>query len=171
MPSTDGKAFCHSGGSKSDDLRYYCWDGRAFGTSCTSLASCIDTPSDSTSDPSEVGNANCFFDTESCQGPDRVSCNNEVATVCSSGAEFKYDCGSVGLSCGITGRSEYCLAPGCSAADVNLGCQESCSKDGSSLTFCYGGAPYNVDCKDFGFNQCASDTDPDSGRTFAACRF
>jgi hypothetical protein len=52
MPSTDAKAFCHSGGGKTDDLRYYCWGGQAFGASCSSVASCIDTPSDGSSDPS-----------------------------------------------------------------------------------------------------------------------
>ena len=171
MPSTDAKAFCHSGGGKTDDLRYYCWGGQAFGASCSSVASCIDTPSDGSSDPSQVGNAGCFFDTDSCPGPDSASCKSGVATVCSSGAKFSYNCGSVGLSCGITGGSEYCLAPGCEAADVDVACQESCSDDGSSLTFCYGGAHYSVDCAEYGFKRCASGTDPDSGRTFAACRF
>jgi hypothetical protein len=171
MPSTDAKAFCHSGGGKTDDLRYYCWDGQAFGASCSSLASCIDTPSDGSSDPSAVGNASCFFDTESCNGPDSVSCSGDMATVCSGGSQFKYNCGSVGLSCSISGKNEYCLAPGCNAADVDVACQESCSDDGSRLTFCYGGAPYTVDCGDYGFKQCSAGTDPDSGRTFAACRF
>jgi hypothetical protein len=181
LPSTDAKNYCHAGTGSEADLRYYCWDNQAFGSSCSNLASCIDTPPDNSGNggeagaggagnAAEVGNASCFFNTDSCSGPDSVSCSGDVATVCSGGARFKYDCGSVGLSCSIEGKSEYCLAPGCNAADVNVVCKESCSDDGSRLTFCYGGAPYTVDCADYGFKQCSSDTN-DSGQTFAACRF
>jgi hypothetical protein len=91
--------------------------------------------------------------------------------VCSDHALFKYDCGAVGLGCNITSSTEYCLAPGCKAADVDTNCQESCSADGSSLTFCYGGAPYTVKCSDYGFTQCLDGTDPDTSKPFAACRF
>jgi len=171
MPNSDTENFCHAGDGKTDDLRYYCWDGEAFGSSCSSLASCIDTPDESSGDPSAVGNAACFFDTDSCQGPDSVSCSGDVATVCSSGSQFKYNCGSVGLSCSVAAGFEYCLAPGCKAEDVDSKCQESCSDDGTILTFCYGGAPFSVDCEDFGFRQCSTGTDPDSGRPFAACRY
>ncbi len=172
-PSTNAKYFCHSGDGKSDDLRYYCWEGQAFGASCSSLASCIDTPEESSGEAggSAVGNAGCFYDTDSCNGADSVSCNGDVATVCSGGSQFQYNCGSVGLACSTTTRREYCLAPGCNAADVDFVCQESCSDDASSFTFCYGGAPYTVDCADYGFSRCASGMDPDSGRIFAACRF
>ena len=171
-PSSDTLNYCHSGTGNAADLRYFCWEGQAFGSSCTPLASCIDTPeSSSQGGASAVGNAGCFFETGSCPGPDSVSCKGEVATICSDGAQFTYNCGSVGLSCGITAGSEYCLAPGCTAADVDRKCQESCSEDGAQLTFCYGGAPFTVDCADYGFTQCSTGTDPDSGATFAACRF
>ena len=168
-PSSDTDHFCHSGAGK-DDLRYYCWEGQAFGSSCSSLASCIDTPEAGSSDPSAVGNAGCFFDTASCQGPDSVSCNGAVATICSGGSSFKYNCGSVGLACGVTAGNEYCLAPGCKAADVDK-CQESCSDDGATLTFCYGGAPFTVDCKAYGFARCSTGNDSPNGQTFAACRY
>lgn len=173
LPSSDSQYFCHAGAGTSDDLRYYCWQGQAYGASCSPLASCIDAPDPSAGEggASQIGNANCFFDTESCSGGDSVSCNAGVATVCSSGSQFEYDCGSVGLACGVTAHNGYCLAPGCNAADVDFVCQESCSEDGSSLTFCYGGAPYTVDCKDYGFSQCSTGTDPDSAQAFAACRF
>ena len=176
MPSTDAEAFCHVGSGNNDDLRYYCWDGQAFGASCSSVASCVDTPDPSSGEgggggASEVGNAQCYFDTESCTGGDSASCHGDVATVCSAGSQFKYDCGSVGLSCDTTVKSAYCLAPGCNAADVNVVCHESCSEDAASLTFCYGGLPYTVDCADYGFTRCSSDTDADSGQTVAACRF
>jgi len=172
LPSTDATHYCHSGGGKADDLRYYCWEGQAFGASCSEFASCIDTAGEGGAGGApELGNANCFFHTDSCQGGDAVSCNADVATVCSGGSQFEYNCGSVGLSCSITGQKEHCLAPGCNAADVDFVCQERCSDDGSSLTFCYGGAPLTVDCADYGFTHCASGMDADSGRTFAACRF
>jgi len=173
LPNSDTQYFCHAGQGDTDDLRYYCWEGQAYGASCSSLASCVDAPDPSSGEggASQVGNANCFFDTQSCNGEDSVSCNGEVATVCSSGSRFEYDCGSVGLSCGVTAHNGYCLAPGCNAADVDFVCRESCSENGSSLTFCYGGVPYTVDCKDYGFSQCSTGTDPDSAEPFAACRF
>ena len=83
---------------------------------------------------------------------------------------FKYDCGAVGLGCSIADETEYCLAPGCRPADVDSKCVESCSDDGTQLTFCYGGAPYTVTCSDYGFTQCLTGTD-DKDNTFAACRF
>ncbi|HEY0466398.1 MAG TPA: hypothetical protein VGC79_19445 [Polyangiaceae bacterium] len=176
LPNTDAETFCHLGSGKNDDLRYYCWDGQAFGASCSSLASCIDAPDASSNEggagnASELGNAQCFFDTVSCSGGDSVSCDGDVVTVCSEGSEFKYDCGSVGLSCSTTAKTAYCLAPGCNAADVTVVCHESCSDDASSLTLCYGGLPYTVSCADYGFSRCSSDTDPASGQTVAACRF
>jgi len=167
--TTDELHFCHSGGGVSDDLRYYCWEGEAFGSSCSSLATCIDTPDDSDPSAPATGNASCFFDLDSCSGGDSVKCNNNVATLCSKGSQFKYNCGAVGLTCAITAGYEYCLAPGCKAADVDSKCEESCSDDGTHLTFCYGGAPITVDCTEYGFTQCVSDTD-DDGNPFAACR-
>ena len=171
VPNSDSQYFCHTGQENTDDLRYYCWEGQAYGASCSPVASCIDAPDESSDGNSQLGNANCFFDTHSCSCGDSVSCNADVATVCSGGSQFEYNCGSVGLSCSITGQKEHCLAPGCNAADVDFVCQERCSDDGSSLTFCYGGAPYTVDCKDYGFTRCATGSDPNSGQTFAACRF
>jgi hypothetical protein len=82
---------------------------------------------------------------------------------------LEYRCGAVGLSCSVTDDQEDCLAPGCDSTDVK-NCTESCSDDGSQLTFCYGGAPYTVTCSDYGFTQCLSGSN-DNGDTFAACRF
>jgi hypothetical protein len=94
LPSSDAEAFCHVGSGNNDDLRYYCWDGQAFGASCSSVASCVDTPDPSSGEggaggASEVGNAQCYFDTESCSGGDSASCNGDVATVCSAGSQFQ----------------------------------------------------------------------------------
>jgi hypothetical protein len=164
----DSSYFCHAGVGGADDLRYYCWGGEAYGSSCSPLAKCTDdlvTPTDTTG-----GDATCFFSLPHCTGPAVPTCNNGVANDCSDGSLFKYDCGTVGLGCNITSGSEYCLAPGCKAADIDTKCVESCSDDGTQLTFCYGGAPYTVTCADYGFTQCLSDTD-DAGNPFAACRF
>ena len=62
----------------------------------------------------------------------------------------------VGLGCETTGNytsdlGRQCTAPGCTSEDI-AACTESC--DGSKLTFCYGGAPLTVDCKDYGFKAC-----------------
>lgn len=161
-PDSDTSTYCHSAAGQAD-VRYYCWGGQAYGNSCSAFATCQDSGTD-------PGQAGCFFDTQSCTSPATPTCNKGVATVCSSGSLFKYDCGSVGLSCAITSATEYCLAPGCKAADVDSGCTESCSLDGSTLTFCYGGAPYTVNCEDYGFTQCRSGVS-DDGAPFAACRF
>ena len=171
-PDSDLFNFCHSA-QGTDDLRYYCYGEQAYGSSCSALATCIDTPDEPSGDAGapSLGNASCFFDTDKCSGPDSTTCKNGVASVCSSGSLFKYNCGSVGLDCSVTAGNEYCLAPGCKAADVDTKCVESCSADGSSLTFCYGGAPFTVNCTDYGFTQCLSDTDADTGQVYAACRF
>ncbi len=172
--SDDSKYYCQSGGGQTDDLRYYCWDGIAYGATCTSLAKCKDdassvTVGDGGVEPSKQGgDATCYFNLTKC-GSDSITCDGDTANDCSGGSLFKYGCGSVGLSCDITSGTEYCLAPGCKAADVDTNCTESCSDDGKQLTFCYGGAPYTVTCSDYGFTQCLSDTN-DSG-PFAACRF
>lgn len=170
LPNSDSDNFCHSKSGQAD-ARYYCWNETAFGASCTSLGTCVDAPPAGSGGGAAVtGNATCYFNTPSCTAPKVPTCSNDVATVCSSGSLFKYDCGAVGLSCAITSDTEYCLAPGCKAADVDTKCVESCSDDGSSLTFCYGGAPYTVKCTDYGFTQCKSGLDSDQV-PFAACRF
>jgi hypothetical protein len=176
LASSDASYFC-SKKTGSDDVRYYCWDGAAYGASCSSLAICQDDPPPPTvggdagaGGAASTGNATCFFKTEPCSAPATPTCQGEIATVCSDGALFQYDCGAVGLSCSVNADAEYCFAPGCTAADVDTDCQESCSEDGSSLTFCYGGAPYTVKCSDYGFERCLSSAASD-GSVFAACRF
>jgi hypothetical protein len=160
--TTDTLEFCHSAVGEVD-TRYYCYEGQAYGAQCE-LGYCADdaTP----------GKASCYFTLPKCTGSTVPTCKNNVANVCSSGGLFKYDCGAMGLTCGVTEGTEYCFAPGCNAADVDTNCTESCSDDGSQLTFCYGGAPYTVKCSDYGFSQCVSDTDPDNDdKPYASCRF
>ena len=176
--SDDTEYYCQSGGGTGDDLRYYCWNGVAYGASCTSLAKCEDNAqsvsvdTDGGAQPSKQGGAaTCYFNLPSC-GADSVSCEkSNTADECSGGELFKYGCGSVGLSCGISAGQDRCLAPGCKPSDVDQDCEEHCSDDGTELTFCYGGAPYTVKCSDYGFTQCLSDVFTDTNRPYAACRF
>jgi hypothetical protein len=180
QPDDDTSYFCRAGGTTSDDLRYYCWGGQAFGSTCTSLATCEDDAVSVTdgsagaagagSTVTSGGDATCFFNLPYCTGPAVPTCNDGIANVCSQGSLFKYDCSSVGLGCNITTGNEYCLAPGCKSADIDSNCVEGCSADGTQLTFCYGGAPYTITCSDYGFTQCLKGMG-DSGSTFAACRF
>ncbi len=158
--SDDTLFYCHAAAGK-DDLRYYCWENEAYGASCSSLAYC--------SGDATAGDATCYYNLPTCAGSS-TTCKNNIANVCSTGSLFKYDCGAVGLTCGITSGTEYCFAPGCKAADVDTNCEESCSDDGSELTFCYGGAPFTVKCADYGFTQCEAGTD-DNDVPFASCRF
>lgn len=165
----DSKYYCHTGAS--EDLRYYCWEGKAWGATCSSLAYCQD-------DAATTGDATCYYNLQTCTGPAVPTCNGNIANVCSSGSLFRYNCGAVGLGCNITDTYEYCLAPGCTATDVDTDCVEHCSPDGNSLTLCYGGAPVTVKCSDYGFTQCLTHTD-DNGttddlsddKTYAACRY
>ncbi len=164
QPDDDGSFYCHSA-SGQDDSRYYCWGEKAFGNSCSSLGKCIDDQ-----ETNGGGQGSCFFNLQHCTTPVSPTCNNNVVNDCSAGDLFKYDCTSAGLECNTTSSgSEYCLAPGCNGEDVDSKCTEHCSDDGTQLTFCYGGAPVTVNCADYGFTQCLSDTN-DSG-AFAACRF
>ena len=156
---TDGsKYFCHSADGE-DDLLYYCEGGEAYGSSCTSLAYC--------SGDATAGDANCYYNLAPCSTT-KTTCTGDVSNVCSDGSLFQYDCGTMGLSCSISDNTDYCLAPGCVADDVDK-CTESCSADGSQLTFCYGGAPYTVDCTNYGFTHCESAT-TSSGTAYSACR-
>lgn len=168
--STDASYFCHSAAGQ-DDSRYYCWEDKAWGATCTGLAYCNDAAAGG-------GDATCYYNLPKCTGPAVPTCNNNVANVCSDGSLFKYDCSAVGLTCGITAGTEYCLAPGCTAADVDTKCEEKCSADGLSLTLCYGGAPFTVKCSDYGLTQClthtdtnGTDDDTSDDTVYAACRY
>jgi len=162
-------SFCQSGSNGTPDARYYCYGGQAYGQSCGQYASCFDTTG---ADADSTPDATCFFNfAETCIGqPDSAMCSKGVATTCAGEAVIHYDCGSSGLACASAGPNPYCVAPGCTKATVDA-CSESC--DGTKLTFCYGGAPYSVDCTDYGFTSCLEGTMTNSDSStapFAACR-
>jgi len=152
--------------------KYYCADGEAYGIACGDFSYCgyaaSNTGDGGAGGATTVETATCYLTAASCAVAG-TQCSDNVAKVCTDGGEYDYDCGSVGLTCAVGGKtdasSNYCLAPGCKPADVD-GCTESCN--GSSLTFCYGGAPVSVNCVDYGFSSCGTFTSTE-GLFYAAC--
>ncbi len=143
---------------------YECYGGLPYGQDCTASAGFCDI------DPMS-GDAGCYYNLTACGG-DSATCSNDVGTECSGGSRFVKTCSEANLTCSAEGVQDYCLASGCTSADWNA-CQESCN--GTQLTFCYGGAPYTIDCTDYGFDLCHLDDVGYSGRgtqtTVAVCGF
>jgi hypothetical protein len=132
---------------------YECEDGVGFGRDCSLYGGhCTD----------QGARTSCQDDLPTCDG-DSTECVGEVSSQCIDGELYQADCASVGLSC--DSDTTYCLAPGCEASDWDS-CSETCA--GSELTLCYGGAPYTVDCRDFGFAGCTNFRRGD-GVVYAAC--
>jgi hypothetical protein len=132
-----------------DGFVYTCVAGQGFGYKCSNFsASCMDDSEDG---------ASCFYNLNACT-TEGVTCSSGRGTNCSEGTRYQYDCGSVGLACSAS-DDVYCLAPGCTRGD-ELDCTETC--DGSQITLCYGGAPYTIDCRDYGFTSCVSGADADT---------
>ena len=128
--SDDSRSFCYTGGT--EDVRFYCWEDKPFGASCSALASCIDSADNGEAGAGNLpgGDATCYFSLPKCTSPTVPTCVDDVVNDCSNGSLFKYNCGAVGLGCSIVDTYEYCLAPGCTDADVDTGCVEHCSADG-----------------------------------------
>lgn len=129
------------------EYSYQCYGTDAYGSHCTSFAAGC---------RSVDGDIGCYYPTNACTA-EGVTCSNDRATWCDGASKVTFDCGSVGLGCETSGDytddgERQCLAPGCTPDDVAT-CQESCK--GSNLTLCYGGSPLTVDCKDYGFKDCA----------------
>ncbi len=132
---SDDAGQLHCAGS----VLYECEQGVGFGQDCAQSGRvCLD----------DGVSAGCFDALPSCDA-DSMACLDDVATTCSGGELVQSNCGSVGLRCDPS--SLDCLAPGCGPEKWES-CEETCS--GSELTLCYGGAPYSIDCKDFGFASC-----------------
>jgi hypothetical protein len=141
------------------DYLYTCQGDVAYGQDCTySGASCgFD----------ESGAAACFYEPQpSCATPSTI-CSDDVIEYCSGSELYYFDCSSVGLTCDPDSADPFCIAPGCTELDVS-GCVESC--DETVLTLCYGGKPFPVDCRDYGFNTCIPDSHPTLG-TLAYCGY
>jgi hypothetical protein len=150
-------------GGAANAYKYQCQGKIAYGTKCSNFAaSCQDVG----------GDVGCYYPVNTCS-VEGVSCTNDRATWCDGDSKAIFDCGSVGLGCATEGdyyedNGRQCAAPGCAPTDV-LDCQESCDK--TKLTFCYGGAPVSVDCKDYGFTKCAEYTYNCSGFAMNDCLY
>lgn len=132
------------------DTAYTCLSGEGFGVVCTNVGAKCQI---------QNGQAVCQFAAPPCSGS-VAPCDGQVAQACVNGQLQRYDCGSVGLTCDSEKGGPYCVAPGCKLANVTA-CQESCS--GSVMHLCYGGAPYDVDCKNYGFSKCQQLDDTSQG--------
>lgn len=137
---TSGQSGCQG------DAAYTCIDGEGYGMVCSNFGAQCDT---------QNGQPACLLATQSCSGT-LPPCQNDSAQVCVNGLKQTFDCSSVGLGCQSDANGPYCVAPGCTLADANK-CTESCT--GSTAHLCYGGVPYNVDCKAYGFSTCAGHDD------------
>ena len=144
---TDGNTHC------SGNVSYSCEAGVGFGSSCGAGSYC------------NTADGTCLLSGPECEATSDI-CNGQVDESCSDKNLYRYDCGSVGLGCQTSGGNTWCLAPGCTFADLGS-CTESCS--GSRLTFCYGGAPYTVDCRNFGFASCTAGLSSGGVSNYAKC--
>lgn len=149
---TDDTETC---GGPANGYKYQCQDDVAYGIKCSNFAASCQADSG--------GDVGCFYPLNNCT-TEGVVCANDRATWCDGTSKATFDCGSVGLDCATSGdysgdSGRQCAAPGCTPTDV-ADCQESCS--GSKLSFCYGGAPVTVDCKDYGFKTCVEYTGDDA---------
>ncbi len=137
---------------------YTCENGVGYGTDCTKE------------------NSNCDPTSPSCW-PDGTPCANSGSTplyacvagnlqVCdANGKQFTAPCQNAGLSCAVSGGGTIgnCVDPNCGS-----GCTTTCGADGKTLTACVGGAPYPIDCTQYGFKNCATNTN-DEGQLYGWC--
>jgi hypothetical protein len=130
------------------DVLYECLDGAGYGVDCANLGAHCEA---------QTGATSCYLQTPDCPGSVQP-CDGAVAQVCAGSALLRYDCGSVGLRCESDAFGPFCVAPGCTLLEAGS-CAESCN--GTSIGLCYGGAKFEVDCRDYGFATCAVVTDPD----------
>lgn len=146
----------------SGDIRYTCRDGLTYGVDCSQVGlSCIEDA---------AGEAYCGTVRSSCDEPSTSSCVDNAVELCSaSGLAFSYDCSRGSGACKTDGSQEwYCPARGCSPED-ELQCVEECL-DSRVMKVCVGGAPYHIDCADYGFSKCVLYSGPMDDSTYVGCR-
>ena len=145
--------------SCSSNYLYSCTNGVAFGQNCSTIQATCETVST---------NTNCYYNASSCSNLNTYTCASNGLGWCSgAGQSLNYNCARAGLSCATdTTGTGYCVAPGCSIPPPST-CTESCI--GHTLSVCVGGAPYNIDCTQYGFTGCTSAMDS-SNTTYAWCQ-
>src|SRR5690606_29248962 len=115
----------------------------------------------------QAGQSNCFLKTGATCTQSGLKCEGNTAKLCTGGSELEFDCSSVGLGCSDDFAGTYCVAPGCTTEQANA-CEERCSA--GVISMCYGGVPYDVDCKQYGFNGCRMIANPTPGADpYAVC--
>jgi hypothetical protein len=145
---------------------YVCIGGKGYGQSCASINSTCTTVG---------GSSACFFANPACSSSG-YSCTNNGNTLqwCSDAKQsFAFDCARAGLSCvaDVDAGTGYCVAPGCTESNA-ANCTESCGADGKTLGLCVGGAPFPLDCTQYGFAKCATAMDMSTTppTTYAYCQ-
>jgi len=148
----------------SGNAYYSCIDGKAYGMDCSVLGYTCITPA--------PGQSFCTDRLVACDAAQTgvTSCSDDGARVevCDEAQRSKtYDCGPAGATCHVEGTSDvYCLSPGCTADST---CDEKCLDDGH-MQICVGGAPYSVDCTDYGFVGCVEySNNPTTGKPYVEC--
>ncbi len=141
----------------SGNTYYTCIDGEGIGAACSAVQAECRTQGTQTG---------CFLKTRDTCTTSGVSCDANVAKVCSGGSLLEFDCNSVGLNCSDDPAGTYCAAAGCTTEQV-AACEESCN--GSVMNICYGGVPFAVDCQAYGFSSCRTFEHPDTKLPFALC--
>lgn len=138
---------CTSAQGCQGDALYTCINGVGYGMACGNFGAQCSTQS---------GQPACQLATQTCSGT-LPPCANGSAQVCINGLKTTFDCGSVGLDCKSDSTyGPYCVAPGCTLKKAAT-CAESCT--GSIAHLCYGGVPFDVDCKKYGFSTCKGHDD------------
>jgi hypothetical protein len=138
---TSGQSGCQG------DLAYTCVNGVGYGMACSNFGAQCSTQS---------GQPTCLLATQTCSGA-LPPCENGSAQACINGLKQTFDCSSVGLGCQSDAKNgPFCVAPGCTLAAATT-CAESCT--GSTAHLCYGGVPFDVDCKKYGFSTCTGHDD------------
>lgn len=148
-----------TGSTCSGSVLSTCVGGVGYGLDCAlSKATCA---------PDAKGEPGCFYKLPTCSDTGTNTCEGAVSRTCtSSGGTLAFDCGTSGFSCKEEAGSTYCLASGCQPGDAKACKADTCS--GSKMTLCLGGAPYTIDCKDYGFSSCIDDKS-DTGLVYAHC--
>lgn len=126
---------------------YWCEDGVLRGKDCAaSGGTCLTHPTTQSSYCVE-GLTTCETKAASCRGDTLVRCD-------SRGLLGEHDCTRAGLVCSDDGAGARCKARACSAAQVDE-CQEACLDD-TRMRVCVGGAPFEIDCKNYNFPRCVT---------------
>ena len=140
----------------SGDSVYQCINGSGFGEHCSASSSTCATVGSDTS---------CFLDAPACTAAG-YSCAGTTLNWCTTGGQrLTLSCARAGLGC----ETDDAGNGGCVAPAASSTCVDGCAADGVTIVACVGGAPMNIDCTQYGFNQCTTANDS-SGILYAFCQ-